>query len=24
MIEGLAAQTTLGRWDLEEGHGLGA
>jgi 1-acyl-sn-glycerol-3-phosphate acyltransferase len=24
LIEGLATQTSLGRWDLEEGHGLGA
>jgi 1-acyl-sn-glycerol-3-phosphate acyltransferase len=24
MIEGLAMQTSLGRWDLEDGHGLGA
>jgi 1-acyl-sn-glycerol-3-phosphate acyltransferase len=24
LVEGLAAQTSLGRWDLEEGHGLGA
>jgi 1-acyl-sn-glycerol-3-phosphate acyltransferase len=24
LIEDLAAQTSLGRWDLEEGHGLGA
>jgi 1-acyl-sn-glycerol-3-phosphate acyltransferase len=24
LIEGLAAQTSLGRWDLEAGHGLGA
>jgi 1-acyl-sn-glycerol-3-phosphate acyltransferase len=24
MIEGLAAQTSLGHWDLEQGHGLGA
>jgi hypothetical protein len=23
LIEELAAQTSLGRWDLEEGHGLG-
>jgi 1-acyl-sn-glycerol-3-phosphate acyltransferase len=23
LIEGLAMQTSLGRWDLEEGHGLG-
>jgi 1-acyl-sn-glycerol-3-phosphate acyltransferase len=24
LIEDLATQTSLGRWDLEEGHGLGA
>jgi 1-acyl-sn-glycerol-3-phosphate acyltransferase len=24
LIEELAAQTTLGRWDLDEGHGLGS